>query len=139
MDDNRCPGSRIIDISSPPRFTYYQQKVISFMEIKDLADAMAKIAALKNERIKLWNDIHSGIEAATATNQIISIRNAYQKVLDSMVFSGKSCYTEDELQVAEICILEITLCNQELRRISLKYIADKAQTEILSALFSRYN
>lgn len=111
------------------------------MEIKDLADALVKVAALKDERIKLWNDIHSGMEVATVTNQIIDIRDAYQKVLDLVVFSGKckSYYTEDELQTAEICMMEIALCNQELRRISLKYLADTAQTEILSALFRRYN
>lgn len=108
---------------------------------KELTDVMAKVAALKDERIKLWNDIRSGIEVAMVTSQIISIRNAYQKVLDMVVFSGKckSYYTQGELQAAEICMLEIALCNQELKRISLKYLTDKAQTEFLSALFRRYN
>ena len=107
------------------------------MEIKDFADAMAKIAALNDERVKAFDDFRSGCDLLNKTSCLINMRDQYVGIANWLLCDElrKGYYTLEDQQLGKLCIEGIAACNNELGQTCFNYMADKVQSELLSFLF----
>ena len=105
--------------------------------IRNLADAMAKVASIDNERIKAVDDLRKGFDTANKIYEIICLKDRYNQIL-KWLFLDELCkgyYTVEDSQLSSRCLNGIMACNDELNAICYKYAADKVQSEILHFLF----
>lgn len=109
------------------------------MEIKNFADAMLKIAALNDKRVKALEDFRSGVDLINKINRLIDIRNQYERIANWLLINvlTKRYYTQEDQQLENACIEGIKNCNNEINKACSNYVTDKIQTELLSFLFGR--
>lgn len=65
-------------------------------QFKDIAEIAAKVVALKDERIRYWNDIVSNTNTVIAVSKIMGIKDQYKAIVRWMVVDQiiKGGYTE---------------------------------------------
>ena len=109
------------------------------MEIKDLADAMAKVAALNDERVATLDKCQKGLVLYDKIRCILHIKRKYQAIIDWLLVDEitKGYYTLDDNVLGRICLDGIAICDEELRAACSKAVADKTQSDILSAVFRK--
>lgn len=54
-------------------------------QFKDIAEIAAKVVALKDERIRYWNDIVSNTHKVIAVSKIMGIKDQYKAIVRWMV------------------------------------------------------
>lgn len=109
------------------------------MEIKDLADAMIKVAAVNDERAKAFDDFRSGVDLLKKTICLMDMRAQYVSIANWLLDDEqrKGYYTLEDQQLGKLCIEGIEACNNELGNTYSNYIADKVQSELYTSLFGR--
>lgn len=107
------------------------------MEIKDLADAMVKVAALNDERVDTWDRFRKGMALYEKISCILNIKSKYQAIINWLLIDEliKGYYTLDDSALAKLCLDGIDICNDELTATCSKAVADKVQSDILSNIF----
>lgn len=102
-------------------------------QFKDIAEAAAKVIALKDERIRYWNNIVSNTNIVIAISKIIGIKEQYKAIARWMVVDQiiKGGYTEEDAQLGEICRNEMEECDKALADCTCKAIVDNV-AEIFS-------
>lgn len=106
-------------------------------QFKDVAEAIAKVAALRDEHIRCWNDIVSKTNTATAVSKIMAIKDHYNAIVRWMAVDQlmKGYYTEEDARLGEMCRNGIEECDKALTNCACKVITDEIisqATKILS-------
>ncbi len=103
----------------------------------DIGECMAKIIALKDERVRRWNDFLSTAEMAKTVINILYYKDKYIGIIKYIVACQlmRGYCTEEEQKVLEICNHEINECDKALKESNRKAFEDKIismTSEILS-------
>lgn len=106
-------------------------------QFKDVVEATAKAVALRDERIRCWNDIVSKTNTIIAVSKIMAIKDQYNAIVRWMVIDQmmKGDYTEEDARLGEMCRNGIEECDKALTNRVCQAITDEIisqATKILS-------
>ena len=109
------------------------------MEIKDLADAIVKVAAINDKRAKAFDDFRSGIDLINKVSRLMDIRTQYTSIANWLLLNRqiKGYNTQEEEQLGNACLEGIMECNNEQGKAYYNYMVDKVQSELLSFLYGK--
>lgn len=108
-----------------------------FGTIRNIAEAVIEVAALRDERIRLCKEAISKTDLTFHIAQLTKIRNQYLNIIEIMLSDqlAKSFYTEKDRELGKFCINEIARCDEELSNCGQKIVKEAILSKLEEILF----
>lgn len=110
-----------------------------FDHLRDIANAGAEMAALRDERIRLCKEVISKADLTMRIMEITRLRNQYLDIVNWMILDqlAKGYYTEEDKKLGQSCIDEIAQCDKELNRCGQKAVKETVLSKLAEMLLDK--
>lgn len=104
--------------------------------LRDIANIGAEMAALRDERIRLFKEVVSKVDLTGRIMETMRLRNQYLDIVNCMILDQltKGYHTEEDKKLGQSCIDEIAQCDKELNRCGQKAVKETVLSKLAEML-----